>query len=98
MLFVVRFNDKPGSQLIRDQYLDAHLTWLAEREQQILVAGSLREKTDSNPIAGLWIVEAKSRVEVENLYQSDPFWVNGLREGVEILHWSKAFPGKKVPV
>lgn len=98
MLFAVHFTDKPRSQRIRKQNLDAHLTWLAERERQILIAGSLREGTGSNPIAGLWIVEAESKEEVENLYQSDPFWVNGLRDGVEILHWSKAFPEKRVPV
>ena len=98
MLFAVRFTDKPGSQSIREQNLDAHLAWLAEREHQILVAGSLREETGSNPIAGLWIVEAQSKEEVETLYQSDPFWIQGLRQGVEILHWSKAFPEKQVPV
>lgn len=98
MLFAVRFTDKPGSQSIREQNLDAHLDWLAERAHQILVAGSLREGPGSIPIAGLWIVEAESREEIEALYQSDPFWINGLREGVEILHWSKAFPEKKILV
>jgi hypothetical protein len=32
------------------------------------------------------------------MFQTDPFWVNGLRQGYEILYWSKAFPDKKVPV
>ena len=98
MLFAVRFTDKPGSQLVRERNLDAHLVWLAEREHQILVAGSLREETGSHPVAGLWIVEAESKEAVEKLYQTDPFWTNGLRESVEILHWSKAFPDKTVAV
>lgn len=98
MLFAVRFTDKSESQTIRKKKLEAHLAWLAEREDQILVAGSLRKETESNPIAGLWIVEANSKEEVENLYQTDPFWISGLRESVEILHWSKAFPDKKAPV
>ena len=98
MLFAVRFTDKPGSRLLRERNLAAHLAWLSERNQQILVAGSLREETGSNPVAGLWIVEADSKEEVEALYQSDPFWTSGLRASVEIWHWSKAFPDKKAPV
>ena len=98
MLFAVRFTDRPGSKTIREQNLGAHLSWLSEREDKILVAGSLREAPDLNPIAGLWIVEANSKSEVEQLYKSDPFWTGGLRESVEILHWSKSFPEKRIPV
>ena len=39
---------------------------------------------------GLWIVEADSKEAVHQLMQSDPFWTCGLRERVEVLHWSKA--------
>jgi hypothetical protein len=35
---------------------------------------------------------------VEQLLQSDPFWVQGLRQGYEIMHWFKAFPDRQVPV
>lgn len=30
--------------------------------------------------------------EVEAVFASDPFWTEGLRESVEILQWSQAFP------
>ena len=46
---------------------------------------------NSNPIGAFWVVEAESKDDVEKLFMSDPFWTNGLRESVEILHWSKAF-------
>lgn len=95
MLFVIRFVDKPDKQTVRIEHLDAHLTWLEERKQSILVAGSLREQPDADPIGACWVVEAESRSEVEELFWSDPFWTNGLRESVEILYWSKAFPDQQ---
>lgn len=98
MLFVIRFTDKPNSEMIRAQQLAAHISWLDERRQTILVAGSLRENPEARPIGAFWVVEAESKSVVEELYQSDPFWTSGLREGVEILHWSKAFPNEQTPV
>ena len=95
MLFVIRFVDKPDKQTVRIKHLDAHLNWLEERKQSILVAGSLREQPDADPIGAWWVVEAESRSEVEELFRSDPFWTNGLRESVEILYWSRAFPDQQ---
>lgn len=98
MLFVVRFTDKPDSEMIRKQHLAAHIRWLDQRRQTVLVAGSLREDPEANPIGAFWVVEAASKKAVEELYQSDPFWTGGLRERVEILHWSKAFPDEQAKV
>ncbi len=98
MLFIIRFDDVPDSRELRHRYLDEHLAWLDQRRQQVLVAGSLRETPESIPVGGLWIVEAESRQAARALFQSDPFWVNGLRAGVEILHWSKAFPDEQALV
>ena len=97
MLFAVRFTDKPGSLPIRQQFLGAHLEWL-ERHPSILVAGSLRPEPEAAPVGALWIVEAESKEEIEALFQSDPFWTAGLRQGCEILHWFKAVPERKVPI
>lgn len=98
MLFVIRFTDKPNIQEIRKQYFEAHISWLGKRRQSILVAGSLREEPTSNAIGAFWIIEADSKREATELFKSDPFWTNGLRESVEILHWSKAFPDEQALV
>jgi len=92
MLFAVRFTDKTTMRHIRAEYLAEHIDWLAARQTQIKVAGSLRHDADEHPIGALWIIEAQDRAEVESLWQTDPFWLHGMRESVEILHWSKAFP------
>ncbi len=95
MLFVIRFVDIPNSKLVREQHLTAHISWLDKRRETILVAGSLREDPGVNPVGAFWVVKAENKSKVEQLYKSDPFWVNGLRESVEIFHWSKAFPNEK---
>jgi len=98
MLYAVRFFDRPDRLAVRQKYLDAHVSWLDEHRDQILVGGSLRGAPGETPVGGLWIVEAESRQDVEKLFATDPFWVNGLRERYEIFFWSKAFPDRKVQV
>jgi uncharacterized protein len=98
MLFILRFTNNPDRVNLLSKYYPAHVEWLKERDSVILVPGAIRTEADGTPIGGLWIVRADSKAEVEALFKTDPFWVNGLRQGYEILFWSKAFPDKTVPV
>lgn len=98
MLFVIRFTDKPDSQPVREQYLEEHIAWLDKRRESVLVAGSLRQEPDANPVGAFWVVEAESKNRAAEIFESDPFWTNGMREKVEIYHWSKAFPEEKALV
>ena len=91
MLFVVILTDRPGTAAIRQQWLAAHLEWL-KQQTAVRQAGSLRESPDANPVGGCWIVEALDSAAVSALIESDPFWVNGLRDTVRILQWSVVFP------
>lgn len=94
MLFAVPFTDVPGQAALRAKNLDAHIRWIAEHRDTVLVAGSLRNEPDEVPKGGLWIVEAPSKLAVLDLMQSDPFYTCGLRKNVEVLHWSKALEDK----
>jgi uncharacterized protein YciI len=94
MLFAVLFADKPGHGALRAQYLEAHIRWVAEHRETVLVAGSLRIEPGAVPKGGLWIVEAQSKAAVLDLLKSDPFSTCGLRQDVEVLHWSKALDEK----
>ena len=98
MLFILRFTNNPEKAALVSQYYPAHVEWLGERESVILVPGAIRSDPDAPPIGGLWIVRADSKAEVEALFRTDPFWVQGLRLGYEILYWSKAFPDKTTPI
>ena len=90
MLFAVIFKDCPGQGELRSAHLQAHITWVAAHADTVRVAGSLRAEPDQTPQGGLWIVEAESKEQLHRLMHTDPFWVCGLREGVQVLHWSKA--------
>lgn len=94
MLFAVLSTYKPGQGALRAAQLDAHVQWVAEHCDTVLVAGSLRREPDDVPKGGLWIVEAESREAVLQLMQSDPFYACGLRESVEVLYWRKALQSK----
>lgn len=98
MLFAVRFQDDLSKHATRQQYLQAHIDWLGQNAEQVLVGGSLRKSPDDKPIGGLWLVNAETKEAVKALVEKDPFWIQGLRINVEILFWSKAFEDRKVPV
>ena len=91
MLFAVIFHDHPGQGDFRAAHAQAHIDWLAAHADTVRVAGSLRETPDQVPKGGLWIVEAPDSASVQKLLETDPFWTCGLREGVEVLIWRKAF-------
>ena len=90
MLFAVIFTDRPGQGDVRAQHLQAHVDWLEAHRDVIPVGGSLRVEPGDVPRGGLWIAEADSKAQIERLLRTDPFYLAGLRQGWEILHWSKA--------
>jgi len=98
MLFIARFTNNPDKAEQIAHFYPAHVQWLKEHEDVILVPGALRTEPDAPPVGGLWIVRAENKSEVEALFQTDPFWANGLRKSYEILYWFKAFPDKAVQV
>ena len=98
MLYAVRFTDRPNRLATRQEFLAAHLSWLDQHKDMILVAGSLRPGPEDAAIGGLWIVDAPDPHTIKALLLTDPFWVQGLRDTCEIMYWSKAFPDRKVPI
>ena len=90
MLFAVIFTDKPGHGDVRAANLQAHIEWLERHKKVIPVGGSLRGSLGDVPKGGLWVAQAESKTQIEELLESDPFFVAGLRQSYEILHWSKA--------
>lgn len=91
-LYIVRFTDHADKLHVRKQYLDAHLAYLAQHKDMVLVAGALRPEAGMDAVGGLWIMRAPSAAAIEAFIDHDPFWVHGLRKSREILHWSKTDP------
>ncbi len=90
MLFAVLFIDKPDHGQLRADHLREHIDWLERHKDVIPVGGSLRHEPSQTPKGGLWIAQADSKQQLETLLQTDPFFLAGLRQSYEILHWSKA--------
>ncbi|NCW86374.1 MAG: hypothetical protein EBV69_09910 [Oxalobacteraceae bacterium] len=57
---------------------------------------AFRQELGDVPKGGLWISEAKSKNQLDDLLKTDPFYIAGLRQSYEILHWSKANEERKV--
>jgi len=96
VLFAVLFTDRPDLGELRAQHLQAHIEWLERNKDVIPVGGSLRQELGQVPRGGLWISEANSKNQLEDLLKTDPFYIAGLRQSYEILHWSKANEERKV--
>lgn len=96
MLFAIIFEDKPGHGHVRAAQLQAHIDWLEAHREVVPVGGSLRLELDQTPKGGLWIAEAASKAQLEALIKTDPFFIAGLRQRYEILHWSKSNAARKV--
>lgn len=59
MLFAVILHGFPEKLETRTQLLASHVEWLDEHRDTIVVAGSLRQDEDANPVGGLWIHQGK---------------------------------------
>jgi uncharacterized protein len=95
MLFAIIFTDKLGHGELRAAHLQAHIDWLEQNKEVVPIGGSLRHETGETPIGGLWIAEADTKAQLDDLIRTDPFFVAGLRESYQILHWSKANAQRK---
>ena len=75
MLFAALFTDKPGHGAMRAENLEAHIRWVAEHREAVLVAGSLRIEPGAVPEGGLWIVEVtRSRIFSKLLFRWVGSW------------------------
>ena len=98
MLFIVQFEDEPSHAHVRIEQMAAHLEFLDQMSDRVLVAGSLRDPVSNIASGGLWIVEAENADAVRQIFATDPFWIHRLRADVRIRLWSKAFPERRVLV
>ena len=94
MLFIARFTDNPGIAERRAELLEDHFAWLDANSDHVLLAGSLRASVGGDSLGGMWVIEADSMEAAEQVYQTDPFFANGLRANVELYHYVKALPEK----
>ena len=89
MLFIIYQVDKPGSAALRDATRDAHLAYLGEH-QDILVLGGATIGDDGKTRTGsVLLINVPSRADAEAFSRNEPFRRAGLFERVEIKRMRK---------
>ena len=71
----------------RQDIRDAHVAY-AKKHPELLIGGGLKPEPDGDFCGALWVVEADSKVEVEELIANDPFYFPDHRT-FEIYTWGK---------
>lgn len=93
---LVQFNclDKtPSMQTKRTQQLSAHLAWVEEHMANIRVAGPLKD--DSLIIGSLYVLEADTIEQAEQILHRDPYYLADIWANVKI-HEFNAYAGSWV--
>lgn len=87
--WVVIFKDTPQMLDFRakKELRDAHVAY-AKAHPELLIGGGLKPEADADFCGALWVVEAASKQEVEQLVLGDPFYIPQHRS-FEIFTWGK---------
>lgn len=86
--YAVHFEDDPGKARIREELLDAHATYLGQWGERLLSAGVLSREGVDGAVGGWWLVKADSELEVREMVEGDPYFIQGLRRTVRIWRFS----------
>lgn len=90
MRWVVIFEDSPHMLLVRKEHEPAHFAYLKVHQNEILLAGGLREGDDAPFCGGLWVMAPMAKERAIALVESDPYFIHGKRS-YQLLQWGKAF-------
>lgn len=87
--WVVIFTDSPEMLEVRAKkdLRDAHVAY-AKEHPELLIGGGLKPTPGEDFCGALWVVEANSRTEIEELVKNDPFFLPEYRT-FEIFTWGK---------
>lgn len=83
----------PSMQRIRLTLLQEHLSWVEQHMPCISVAGPL--KRDNNIIGSLYVIDANSQEEAQQILFSDPYYLADIWKTIEINEFN-AYAGKWV--
>jgi uncharacterized protein YciI len=92
MHFVIHAVDKSGIIETRAKHFRAHRVHLDQSRMNgvdIFTAGSLVDEDGETPVGSLFIVEANDRAAVDAFTRSDPYFVNGVWERVDVHYYRK---------
>ncbi len=89
MRWIVIFTNKPDSETLRAQYLNAHLRYF-EAQSKITMAGSTLVPGEEASNGGVWIIKGADYDEARRICEEDPFFKAGLRKDISIFEYRVA--------
>lgn len=89
MRWVAIFEDALGMQTVRERHEAEHFAYLRRHQDEILLAGGLREGPGSQFSGGLWVIAPMARERAVQLVEQDPYFL-ALRRPYRLLQWGKA--------
>lgn len=95
MRWIALFDDTPAMLAIRQEREPLHLAYLRQHQDEILIAGGLREAPGESFVGGLWVMEVASRARAAELVENDPYYMPAHRS-YRLLAWGKALAGRQV--
>ena len=89
MRWVAIFTDTPTMLAVRAQHGPAHLAFLAQHKDEIVLAGGCRHEEGGDHMGGLWVLEVPDRARAVALIAQAPYFTSGARQ-YELRTWGKA--------
>lgn len=91
MLFVIDCQDKPDHLAVRLKNREAHLSYLKDFEQQLIMAGPFMDD-QNNMVGSMLIMEFPTLQDAQAFCDADPYGQAHLFERVLIRPWRKVLP------
>ena len=92
MNFILYCVDKADHGHVRAANRPAHLEYLNNLLDRIVLGGPMTTEDGSTAIGSLIVIEAKDRADAENFAAGDPYAKAGLFESVTIKPFKKVLP------
>lgn len=92
MLFILYCTDKPNHEQVRIDTRQAHLDYLSEFKDRVVMAGPSQTDDGAHMTGSLLIMDFADRTLAEAFAANDPYNKAGLFESVDIRRWKKVIP------
>jgi uncharacterized protein YciI len=84
MLYIIYQLDRPGALALREATRDAHLAYLEEHKDVLVLGGGLLEEDGKTRLGSVLIINVPGRRAAEEFSASEPFRKAGLFKEVRI--------------
>ncbi|WP_448582872.1 YciI family protein [Thermaurantiacus sp.] len=93
-IYAIHCIDKPMQQALRASTREAHLAYVRERMDQLLVAGPLLDEA-GEPIGSMLLIEFPDYRSAVTFAANDPYARAGLFASIAVTAWRQVLPPRE---